>query len=231
MFNKRLKQEAIEKLEETIEVYNSNVVAVQKKAEELFNLRQESGIDVIQSVENYINQLANSPKEFDKSFSAYKMEFKEFNNFVKEFNVDAAIASLSGAAAMNAALTWLGAGMARGAVFLALAGPIGAGIGAFSLFGGGLYASSKNKKTTQDANDKRKEIEAENTVLNAAKLEISELFALTEKYQNGVQKLLKELEASTPKEYSAFSDEEKQKLGALINHINALSTLLNRKVE
>ncbi len=281
MFNKHLKKEAMEKLEKAIELYNSNVIAVQEKAEELFDLRQKSGVDVIQPVEDYINQLANSPKEFDKSFSAYKVEFNEFNNLIEEFSADAvntdfkaggtaaagiaagvgvaalmpsaamaiattfgtastgtAIASLSGAAATNAALAWLGGGalaaggggMAGGAAFLALAGPIGIGIGAVGIIGGGLYASSKNKKIVQEANCKRKEIETKNAVLNAAKLEISEIYTLTKKHRNGVQKLLEELKNSTPKDYSAFSNEEKQKLGALINHINALSALLNRKV-
>ena len=89
MFNKHLKKEAIEKLEKAIEVYDSNVIAVQEKAEELFNLRQKSGVDVIKPVQDYINQLANSPKEFDKSFSAYKVEFKEFNNLIEEFIADA----------------------------------------------------------------------------------------------------------------------------------------------
>lgn len=281
MFNKHLKKEAIETLQKAITVYNSNIVAVQKKAEDLLNLRQRSGIDVIQPVEDYINQLANSPKEFDKSFSAYKVEFKEFNSLIEEFNTKAvntnfkaggtamagvatgagvaalmptaamaiattfgtastgtAIASLSGAAATNAALAWLGGGalvaggtgITGGAAFLALAGPIGIGIGAAGIIGGGLYASSKNKKIVQEANRNRKEIETQNAVLNAAKLEINEIFALTEKHRNGVQKLLEELKFSAYKDYSVFSDEAKQKIGTLINHINALSALLNMKV-
>lgn len=281
MFNKNLKKEAIEKLEKAIEVYDSSVIAVQEKAEALFNLRQRSGVDVIQPVQDYINQLANSPKEFDKSFSAYKIEFKEFNSLIEEFKADAvntdfkasgtavagvatgagvaalmptaamaiattfgtastgtAIASLSGAAATNAALAWLGggalvaggSGMAGGTAFLALAGPIGVGIGAVGIIGGGLLASSKNKEITQKVNSQRKEIETANATLTAAKLEISEIFTLTEKHQNGVQKLLEELKDSTLKDYSVFNDEAKQKLGALINHINALSELLNKKV-
>jgi hypothetical protein len=281
MFKKNLKKQAIEKLKKASEVYASNVIEVQEEAGELFNLRQKSGVDVIQPVQDYINQLANSPKEFDKSFSAYKVEFKEFNDLIDEFNADAvntdfktggttaagvvagagvaalmpsvamaiattfgtastgtAIASLSGIAATNAALAWLGggalaaggAGMAGGTAFLALAGPIGVGIGAVSLIGGGLYASSKNKKIVQEANCKREEIETANAMLNAAKLEISEISTLTVKHRNGVQKLIEELKDSTHKDYSVFSDEAKQKLGALINHINALSALLNRKV-
>jgi len=89
MFNRVLKKEAIENLEKTIKVYDSNVETVRKKAKELFDLRQKTGDDIIQPVENYINQLANSPKEFDKSFSDYKAEFRIFNDLIDKFCAEA----------------------------------------------------------------------------------------------------------------------------------------------
>jgi len=281
MFNKQLKKESIENLENSVKTYDATVKIVQKKAESLFYLRQKSGDVVIRPVEDYINQLANSPKEFDKSFIEYKSEFKVFSDLVDKFNAEAvntdfkaggtaaagvaagagtaalmpaaamaiattfgtastgtAIAALSGAAATNAALAWLGggalaaggAGMAGGTAFLALAGPIGIGIGAVGIIGSGLFASSKNKDIAQKANKKRKEIETAKASLNVSKLEISKLSTLTKKHQNGVLKLLEELKNTAPKNYTVFTDDTKQKLGALINHINSLSALINRKV-
>jgi len=281
MFNNQLKKEAIKKLENTVNTYDVTVTTVQKKAEALFCLRQKSGDIVIQPVEDYINQLTNSPKEFEKSFAEYKAEFKIFNDLIDKFNAEAvntdfkaggaavagvaagagtvalmpaaamaiattfgtastgtAIATLSGAAATNAALAWLGggalavggSGMAGGSALLALAGPIGIGIGAIGIIGGGLFASSKNKDIAQKANNKRKEIENANATLNASKLEISELTTLTKKHENGVLMLLKELKNTAPNNYSAFREDEKLKLGALINHINSLSALINKNV-
>ena len=65
-----------------------------------------------------------------------------------------AISSLTGIAASNAALAWLGGGaaaaggggIAAGSAFLALAGPIGAAIGGIALAGGGVFRSWKNRK-------------------------------------------------------------------------------------
>lgn len=281
MFNNDLKKEAIQNLERSIETYDSNVKKVQEYAEKLFYLRKGSGVEVIQPVEDFLSDLANTPKEFDKSFSEYKAEFKEFSNLIDNFNAEAvntnfkaggtatagvvagvgtaalmptaamaiattfgtastgtAIASLSGAAATNAALAWLGggaltaggAGMTGGSAFLALAGPIGVGIGAVGIIGGSLYASSKNKEIAQESNNKRKEIETANSTLNGSKIEITEISTLTQKHQTGVLELLTELKKSTPKDYASFNEDAKQKLGALINHINSLSALLNKKV-
>lgn len=70
-----------------------------------------------------------------------------------------AISSLTGIAASNAALAWLGGGtaaaggggIAAGSAFLALAGPIGAAIGGAALVGGGAFHTWKNKKIANEA--------------------------------------------------------------------------------
>lgn len=70
-----------------------------------------------------------------------------------------AISSLSGAAATNAALAWLGGGavaaggggMFAGNLLLTLAGPVGWGIAAVSVIGGGLFLRKKNKAAIQSA--------------------------------------------------------------------------------
>ena len=281
MLNRGLKKEARTKLEESVERYDRLVPIVSEKAEQLFELRQNSGENVIQPVENYINNLANSPKEFDKSFAEYKAEFETFNELIQSLNQESvntdikaggtavagvaagagtvalmptaamaiattfgtastgtAIASLSGAAASKAALAWLGggalvkggAGIAGGKALLALAGPIGWGLGAAGVIGGGLYANSKNKKISKEMNEKRKEIETQNTVLNASIIEIKELIGLTEEHQNGILSLLGELNNLNKDNYNQFNDYEKQQLGSLVNHIKSLSALLNKKV-
>lgn len=281
MFNNKLRKNSIYELNKSVDRYDLLVDKVRVKATNLHVLRSNSGLKIIQPVEDYINSLANSPKEFDKSFSIYKAEFNSFNKLVGSFEAESidtdfkagstaaagvaagvgtaalmpsaamaiattfgtastgtAIASLSGAAATNAALAWLGggalsaggAGIAGGNALLALAGPIGMGIAAFGLIGGGLLANSKNKKIASEANTKRKEIETGISVLKVSELEINELYVLTNKHQIGVINLLIDMEKSAPKDYKDFRDEQKRKLGSIINHLNSLSQLLNKKV-
>lgn len=265
----------MEQLEHSIEVYNWAYSLVTEKAEKLFNIRLNSGEKVIKPVEEYINQLANSPKEFNKSFSNYKVEFEIFNDLVEAFNAESidttvkagvvagagtaalmpsvalgiattfgtastgtAISSLTGAAASKAALAWLGggalakggAGIVGGKALLALAGPIGIGIGAVSVIGGGLLASSKNKKSAMEINEKDKEIQTQTKVLYASEKEVDSLIDLTNTHQEGILRLLNELKVSGGKNYSEFSVSEKEKVGALINHMASLSSLLNKKV-
>jgi len=84
MFNGDLKKEAIEKLTTSTTAHKDWVKTVQEKSAELFVLRKQSSEDVISSVENYINTLANTPKEFDRSFAEYKAEFRVFTQMLHD---------------------------------------------------------------------------------------------------------------------------------------------------
>lgn len=90
MFNGSLKKEAINDLEKTQASYTRLFKKVTKGSETLFTLRQDSSQKVIGSVENYINRLANTPKEFDRSFSSYKAEFKVFTDMVRQLEIESA---------------------------------------------------------------------------------------------------------------------------------------------
>jgi hypothetical protein len=84
MFNGELKKEAIENLNQSAETYKNWVKKVQSKSAELFVLRKKSSEDVISAVESYINTLASTPKEFDRSFAEYKAEFREFTQILRD---------------------------------------------------------------------------------------------------------------------------------------------------
>jgi hypothetical protein len=280
MLNKGLKKDTLKNLEDAQNRYNTLRLSVEERAIELDELRKKSSNEVITSVEGYVNMLANSPKEFDKSFSEYKAEFKVFNDLVHELKIEAAkadfqagstagagvvtgigvaafgptaamaiattfgtastgtaIASLSGAAATNAALAWLGGGalvaggggMAAGSAFLAMAGPIGWTIGGIGLVSGGLLARTKNKKIAEKADEERKKIEVDIATLSTANHEISSLIFQTNLHTNGVKSLLFFLKEQAPTDYSIFTTDQKEKLASLINHIQSLSKLLNKK--
>jgi hypothetical protein len=150
-----------------------------------------------------------------------------------------AISSLSGAAATNAALAWLGGGaiaaggggMAAGNALLAMAGPVGWAIGGASLIGAGGYSWYKNSKIAEEANEKTEEVHEQTLVLSRAQEEISDLIALTREHENGVRDQLKQLRSAAPENYDAFTEDDKRELGALINNVNALAELLNRRIE
>ncbi len=122
-----------------------------------------------------------------------------------------AIASLSGAAATNAALAWLGGGalaaggggMSAGSAFLALAGPIGWAIGGAAVIGGALFASSKNKKIAEEAEQNVYKIKEQINYIIKTRAEIAVTQRLTQEHSVSLKQELDRtaelVKASTPK--------------------------------
>lgn len=281
MLNSDLKKQALTKLKAAVASYEQIFKQVTRKSEDLYKQRKETAEKVIQICENYINVLANSPKEFDKSISEFKVEYAQFTQLARQIEIEAkkheaingsltgagaaagvgvaafgptaaiaiattfgtastgtAISALSGAAAMNAALAWLGGGaiavggggMAAGNALLALAGPIGWTIGGVALAGGAFLAHQKNAEVAEKATYETTKIQAETSKLKTADLEIDKLTQLTQQHTIGVKEQLKLLLEKAPKDYKQFTKEQKQVLAALINNIQSLSQLLNKKI-
>ena len=149
-----------------------------------------------------------------------------------------AISALSGAAATNAALAWLGGGalaaggggMAGGSTLLALAGPVGWGVGGAVLVGSGLYLNSRNKTHAKKATEERVRIEGKIRSLQSARPEIDGLHRRTSDHSAGCRTALAWLRSAAPNGYRAFNDEQKDRLAALINHIRSLGELLGAEV-
>lgn len=282
MFNGDLKKNALEQLEKAQNRYVLVAADVEKGCMELHAVRQQVSTELMATVESFVSRLANSPKEFEKSFGTFKAETQSFCGLVKRLNIEAAnveftagssaaagvaagvgtaafaptaamavattfgtastgaaISGLYGAAATNAALAWLGGGalaaggggMSAGSALLALAGPIGWGIGGAAIIGGGLYARSKNKKIAEEALEHRSKIEASTRTLNVAKDWVGRMIGSTQQHANGMAELLGVLMRTEPSNYLLFNAGQKEMLGALINHMNALSKLLNKEPE
>ena len=281
IFNLATRRGAIEKLKGAIERHEALRQRVDRGSVQLFGQRQRAASDVIDPVERYVNQLANSPKEFDRSVAEFRIEVNRFSETVRHFETDAArsakigsatgaagamagvgvaalgpsaamaiattfgtastgtaTSTLSGAAATNAALAWLGGGaiaaggggMAGGSALLALAGPVGLGIGGVALVGSGLYLNSRNKRYAREATEQRIKVEAEVRSLKTALEEIEGLFERTAEHVKGCLDELTWLRGHAGGDYQRFSHGQKQRLAALINHIRALSELLNKEV-
>lgn len=281
MLNGSLKKEAIEKLKKEVSTYESAQKNVQQAALNLHNSRT-SALEIINNVENYINSIANTPKEFDKEFDAIRINtasFKALSDITYDeklmikiagggsaagvaagvataafaptaamaiattfgtASTGAAISGLSGAAATNAALAWLGGGalaaggggMAAGNTLLALAGPIGWGIGAASLVAGGVFASKKNKEAAIKADKERLEIAKERSKIDAIQYEIVVLTSTTKKLMNELYKMITNFTnaAQNITSFDQYSPNQRQELIAIINNTTSLSKLFMKEI-
>ena len=275
------RKEALASLKSATNRYEVQAKDTQDEITALFLLRQKCSKDLIARGENFVNRLANTPKEFDKSWSELKAEIAEFDNVVEKLEEEyrashigkgtaaagvavgagvaafaptaalavattfgtastgTAIATLSGAAATNAALAWLGGGalaaggggMSAGSALLALAGPIGWGIGAVGIAGGTLLARRKNGKIIDQAQTEEREVLLETSKLRIVGRSAEELKVLTSEHYQGTEGIVDVLEKTAPRDYSQFNAHQKAQLGALVNHINALSKLINKKIQ
>lgn len=151
-----------------------------------------------------------------------------------------AISSLAGAAATRSALAWLGGGalaaggggMAAGNALLALAGPVGWTISGATIVGSALFARNKNAKIAEEANEKRKEIEILNRQFKASLVEVKKLITETREHSNGMNRQLTELKRDiTSFDYKMLNSEQKNKMISLKNHVESLSTLMNKKID
>ncbi|ODH01504.1 hypothetical protein A4S05_28640 [Nostoc sp. KVJ20] len=151
-----------------------------------------------------------------------------------------AISSLSGAAATNAALAWLGGGavaaggggMAGGSTLLALvAGPVAWTVGGVALAGSGLWLNKENEKIGAEANKRAIEFEGWISKVNTAKQEVTLLEKTTIELADLIYSEIKYFEQNAPKDYRNFSDFLKERLAALINSIHALSQSLKKTVD
>lgn len=249
MLNFGLKKEAIAALEQVQASYDSLCQKVKRKADELYEVRRASSEQLICAVEKYINELANSPKEFDKTFSEYRAEFSVFTDHVREIEAYARKSNIqaAGVAALyvfniapmllRVSAPGLAVALPPGAVSfispaaMLLGGPAGLVAGLAPLVAGGFSVRRSNTKVAEEAVARRKELEALNRALNIALTELMLMLTLTKDHVEGVEKFFTKVRVYAPRDYSQFDDDQRQQMGALINHVHSLSVLLNKQVE
>lgn len=144
-----------------------------------------------------------------------------------------AISALSGAAATNAALAWLGGGalaaggggMAAGNALLALAGPIGWAIAGVTLIGSGLlFWKAKSDK------NKLEEIfllisKRDQTSYSQAIVELNERISRIKEEAKKLEAAILEI-GSFGTDYSQMTEAQQYTLGAYVNLMNASTQLL-----
>ncbi len=150
-----------------------------------------------------------------------------------------AISALSGAAATNAALAWLGGGaltaggggMAAGTTFLALAGPIGWGIaGATLLVSVVLFARSKfkNRKAKEES---LTAVKQNTSIVELMTVQIDDLFRRTADLRGKLSASFSEALPFFGADFLSLSTPQQAQLAALVNNTKASAALLSKRIE
>ncbi|MCY4528821.1 MAG: hypothetical protein OXD46_07340 [Chloroflexi bacterium] len=98
MLNARVRREAIARLRRSVNRHEAARKQVEDASVELHRQRLDAATDVIDEVEQYVNTLANSPKNFDASVGEFRVESDRFQGTVKRFETDAARSTRIGSA-------------------------------------------------------------------------------------------------------------------------------------
>lgn len=150
-----------------------------------------------------------------------------------------AISALSGVAATNAALAWLGggtiaaggAGMAGGSLVLGMFGPIGIAIAGVSAASGFAMLRSKNRKQAEEVAKYIESIHHDNKNLSQ---KLQHLWAILNRSDyNSVTRLKPSQEwikKVLPKDYKLWDDNQKHELEMLLNTISITVQLINERV-
>lgn len=117
MFNGDIKRIALDRLNKANQAYQVHAEEAKRSAVVLHDLRITVGTKTIKETEDYVNKLANSPKEFNKSVSELRIEYRKFDKILQDVNASDVTAKVSGSVAA--------AGVAAGAGVVAL-GPAAA---------------------------------------------------------------------------------------------------------
>ena len=100
------RKETLESLSRARTCYESQATDTQTAITDLFLLRQKCSKDLIARGEHFVNRLANTPKEFDKSWSELKAEIAEFDDVVEKLEEEYR-ASHVGKSTAAAVLPWV----------------------------------------------------------------------------------------------------------------------------
>lgn len=149
-----------------------------------------------------------------------------------------AISALSGVAATNAALAWLGGGalaaggggMTAGSALLAMAGPIGWSIAGATLLTSILLFANKRTKLNKQKNEEIESVKRNTERVREIDVQIEEILSETVTVRVGLNGAYTQCLGAFGKDYEALSGEQKKGLGALVNLAKTLSALLGKTV-
>lgn len=151
----------------------------------------------------------------------------------------AAISSLSGAAATNAAIAWLGGGaaaaggggMSAGAALLALAGPVGWSIAGATILTSVVVITAKKFRTRKKKEKILSEVKQNTAAAQRMTTEVSSLLEQTEGMRTRLIASYESTLSSFEKDYAMLDKDEQRRLTALVNNTKACAALLSVRFE
>lgn len=120
MLNSSVRREALQKLKSSVKEHGEVRKDATDASAGLFSQRRRAAGDVINRVEDYVNTLANSPKEFDKTVEHFRVEAGRFASQVEQLEARAAQSTTVGRATGTAGAV-AGLGVAALGPFAAVA--------------------------------------------------------------------------------------------------------------
>lgn len=150
-----------------------------------------------------------------------------------------AISTLSGAAATNAALAWLGGGaltasgtgIAGGEALLALAGPVGWTIAGATLLTSILLFTKNRAKLNKEKNEEIESVKKNTERIKEMDGEIHSILSQTSEIRNNLNSNFKDCMFMFNVDYTTLSDDNKMKLGAMVNLTKTLSALYEKQIK
>ncbi len=150
-----------------------------------------------------------------------------------------AISTLTGAAATNAALAWLGggaltaggAGMAGGQALLAMAGPVGWTIAGATLLTSIIIFTKNRAKLNKEKNEEIEAVKRNTERVREMDGKILEILKQTNDVRNSLNSNYHDCMTLFNGDYTAFTDEDKMKLGSMVNLTKSLSALYGKQVD
>jgi hypothetical protein len=149
-----------------------------------------------------------------------------------------AISTLSGAAASQAVLAWLGggtlaaggAGTAGGSALLALAGPIGWGIAGATLLTSIILFARKSFKLKAKKQEELLDIKRNTAEVKGLGKQIESLLQKTVEIRTRLSKEFRESMSLFGCDYTALDENEKARLGALVNNSKSSGSLMTESL-
>ena len=150
-----------------------------------------------------------------------------------------AISALSGAAAQNAALAWLGGGalsaggggMVAGRALLAMAGPLGWGISGVTLLTSIVLIANKKRRTDRERRQEIEKVLRNTESVKEMDAGVSDLLQKTTAMRDGLSQQYTEAMALFRKDFRQIPESGQMLLGALVNNARALAQSLGQEVE
>lgn len=149
-----------------------------------------------------------------------------------------AISALSGAVATKATLAWLGGGaiasggggVAAGRALLALAGPVGWGIGGTMMLASMVLFTTRKRKLNGQKKEEIESVKCNTETVRETAVKIQDIINKTVMLKEELRSLYWKCLSSFDKDFDNLPDEGKKSLGTLVNLTKALSMTLRLNV-